>query len=549
MDSGIYTFTKSTSGRHWRHWHWHKLLLGIAVLGVSACDSLANSAPLEETGDRPNRPNELVWARPHDVDVLHPHRTTDIFSWQIMDQLYDTLLAFDEDGTIVPNLAKEWQISEDGLTVNFLLHDDIQCHDGTAFDAEDVRYTVEHALRTEKPSETVTNWGGITQFTVVNAHQVQFQFSEPFAPFIPFMADPFASMLCDSTEVAEADDELQVAVGTGPWTVERWTPGKELVLEPNPTYVNRGRPVENPGAPYLDRLIIETVPEAFSRVSNLRWNDADLITDPPIDEMESLRQNRDIALHLADNTGQSIFFQFTAKRPPFNDLRARQAIAYALHPEEAILETFDGLAKREHCPVADGVVGNDPDWCAETGYSYDPERAIALLAELGYGPDNPLEVNLISWSGDRREKVLSIFQQQLAEVGVKATLNLMDISTLNARVQLDNAKETGPGTIDLMGWSWYDADILHALWHSPGAYGGYQSPELDALLRATQATADPDVRLQRIQAVQAYLLEQAVVIPIYTPGWLWIYASKAELEGLKIGPFNRPLFNDVRWNQ
>jgi peptide/nickel transport system substrate-binding protein len=540
MEPCVYTPSKCPS---LPNWNW-RLLLSLAALGLSACDSLAQSAPMAEGGDRPN---QVVWARPYDIDVLHPHRTTSLFSWQIMDQLYDTLLAFDAEGNIVPNLAHDWQISVDGRTVRFSLHDNIQCHDGTPFDANDVKYTFEQALDPDRPSYTVTNWGAITQVDVLNPHQVDVHFAEPFAPFIPFMADPFASMLCDSTTPAEPDDELQVAVGTGPWMVERWTPDTELVLEPNPTYINRGRPVDNPGSPHLDRLIIETVPDAFSRVSNLRWNDADLITDPLIADVEGLRQNRDIELHLAENTGQSIFFQFSTTRPPFNDIRARQAIAHAIHPEQAILETFDGLAKREHCPVADGVVGNDADWCAQQGYSYDPDRAVELLAELGYGPNKPLEVNLITWSGDRREDILRIFQQQLAEVAINATLDFMDISTLNARVQLDNSKPSGPGTIDLMGWSWYDADILHALWHSPGAYGGYQSSELDRLLQDTRQTVDPELRVEKIRVVQTYLLEKAIVVPIYTPGWVWVYASKAELEGFKIGPFNRPQFNDVHW--
>ncbi|MEM9448610.1 MAG: ABC transporter substrate-binding protein [Cyanobacteria bacterium P01_E01_bin.6] len=525
---------------------WRRLLLSMAALGTTACSSLAQSAPVTDESDRPN---QMTWARPYDIDVLHPHRTTNIFSWQIMDQLYDTLLAFDAEGNVGPNLAQEWQISDDGLTVSFFLHDGIQCHDGTAFNADDVRYTVEQALQADRPSYTATSWGAITQVAVIDPLHVEFQFAEPFSPFIPFMADPFASMLCDSTVPPESDDELQVAVGTGPWMVERWTPEKELVLEPNQTYVNRGRPVENPGAPYLDRLIIETVPEAFSRVSNLRWNDADLITDPPIDDIDAIRQNRDISLHLADNTGQSIFFQFTATRAPFNDIRARQAIAHAIDPEAAIATTLGDLVTREHCPVADGVVGNDPEWCARVGYDHDPERAIALLSELGYGPENPLEINLITWVGDHREEILTIFQQQLSDVGIQASVDFMDISTLNARVQLENEKQTGPSTIDLMGWAWHDADILHALWHSPGAYRGYQSPELDALLKETRQTVDPALRLQKIQAVQAYLLDNAVVIPVYTPGWLWVYASKSDLEGFQVGAFNRPLFNDVRWKQ
>lgn len=527
---------------------------------TTACASVAQSPLDSGLGDTRDtmaiqRPNRVIWARPGDIDVLHPHRTTNIFSWQVMDQLYDTLLTFDADGTLMPNLAREWQVSDDGRTITFQLYEGIQCHDGTVFNAEDVKYTVDKALggsmgdtqASQRPSYTRTNWGNITQVTIIDPLQIQIQFEAPFAPFLPFMADPFASMICDSTPEPEPDDELQVAVGTGPWLVDRWTPEQELVLVPNRDYVNRGRPVDNPGAPYLDELVIQAVPEAFSRWSNLRWNDADLITDPPIDDIHAIQDNRDITLHLAENTGQSIFFQFTTTRPPFDDRRARMAIAHALNPEAAIAQTFGNLVKREPCPVAAGVVGHDLEWCDRFRPQYDPEKARAFLAEMGYGPENPLNINLITWSGDYREEMLTVFQNQLAAVGIQATLDFMDISTLNARVQLENEKQSGTSTVDLMGWAWYDADILHALWHSPGAYGGYHSPDLDALLQKTRTTVDPDERLDHIRAVQAYLLENAVMIPVYSPGWLWMYASQADLEGLKLGAFNRPLFNDVRW--
>ncbi|MGF1499044.1 MAG: hypothetical protein ACFB8W_19795 [Elainellaceae cyanobacterium] len=99
---------------------------------------------------------------------------------------------------------------------------------------------------------------------------------------------------------------------------------------------------------------------------------------------------------------------------------------------------------------------------------------------------------------------------------------------------------TYPGTIRI------SARYGRKSWHSPGAYGGYQSAELDARLTATRTTTDTQARLQAVQAVQAYLLENAVVVPVYTPGWLWVYASSANLDGLTIAPFNRPQFNDVQ---
>ena len=117
---------------------------------------------------------------------------------------------------------------------------------------------------------------------------------------------------------------------------------------------------------------------------------------------------------------------------------------------------------------------------------------------------------------------------------------------MNARVKEQNETvDDTPGTFDMMTWSWYDPDILYALWHSPGAYSGYNTPELDAMLEETRTTIEPEARLEKVQAVIQHLMENAVHIGLYTPGWEWVFAVRPEVEGLKIGPFLHPMFNDV----
>jgi peptide/nickel transport system substrate-binding protein len=252
-------------------------------------------------------------------------------------------------------------------------------------------------------------------------------------------------------------------------------------------------------------------------------------------------------LHVAENTGQNFFFEFTISRPPFDDIRARQAVAYAVDVDAAIQTAFgDDLVQREQCPISRGVFANDQSFCAQHGYEHDPDRARELLAEMGYGPDQPMEVILMTSTGDNRERMVQIFQSQLAQVGIDARLETMDIGTLNARVKQENERTTGTSTFDMMDWAWFDPDILHQLWHSPGAYSGYQSDELDSLLETTRTTIDPDDRQEAVEEAMEYLLTNAVHIPLYTPGSLWVYATRQEVQGYKIGPFNRPVFNDVR---
>ncbi|TVR44258.1 MAG: ABC transporter substrate-binding protein, partial [Rhodobacteraceae bacterium] len=98
----------------------------------------------------------------------------------------------------------------------------------------------------------------------------------------------------------------------------------------------------------------------------------------------------------------------------------------------------------------------------------------------------------------------------------------------------------------MMTWGWYDPDILFALWHGGGAYAGYQSDELDAMLELTRELTDEAARLEAVQDVIRYLMTNAIHVGLYTPGWEWIFALRPEVEGFKVGAFLHPMFQDVR---
>ena len=492
----------------------------------------------------PAMAGDIVWARDGDIDSLDPHRATSTLSRQVWYQIYDSLLEFDDSGKPVPNLAKAWTISEDGREVVFALNDGIKCHDGTPFDADDVVWTAKRALFGENPSLTKASWGDVTAVEKVDSLSVSFKLASPFGAFIPFMADQFTAMLCDSNG-ENSDFGVSSAIGTGPWKFSSWTKGSEIILERNPDYVNYGRPIDNPGPPLADRLIMRTMPEAQTRVAGLRTGELQVIV-PPIQEVKSLQADSSVEVHVAKGTGQNMFLQFAVHRPPFNDARARRAISHAIDKDLAIKIVYGDLVERQYCPISRGVFGNDPEFCKQYDQDHDPEKAKQLLAELGYGPDKPMEMTLATWTGDSRERMLQMIQNQLAKVNVKANIEVMDIGTLNARDKQENNKAEGPGYVDLMGWTWFDPDLLYLLWHSPGAYDGFHTPELDKILEESRTTIDPAKREAVVQKAFKILLEDAGQVPIYTPGWLWLYAVSADNPGFKVGPFNRALFNAMK---
>lgn len=483
---------------------------------------------------------DIVWARDGDIDSLDPHRATSTLSRQVWYQVYDSLLEFNDAGEPVPNLARSWEVAPDGKKVTFVLNEGITCHDGSEFNADDVLWTANRALAEDNPSLTKASWGPIASVKKTDEKTIVFNFSEPFGAFVPFMADQFTSMMCDSN-AEKADFGVSSAIGTGPWKLASWTKGSEIVLDKNADYVNHGRPVDNSGPPFADRLVIRTMPEAQTRVAGLRTGELSVIA-PPVQEIKSLQADESVEVHVAAGTGQNMFLQFAVNRPPFNDARARRAVSHAIDKDVAIKVVYGDLVERQYCPISRGVFGNDPEYCKQYDQDYDLEKAKELLAELGYGPDRPMEVIIATWTGDSRERMLQVIQNQLSQAGIKASIEVMDIGTLNARDTQENKKADGPGYMDLMGWTWFDPDLLYLLWHSPGAYEGFHTPELDALLEKMRTTVEPDARREVVHQAFKILLEEAGQVPIYTPGWSWLYAVSAKSPGFKIGPFNRAQF-------
>ena len=505
----------------------------------AAAAALAISAALAA----PAHSADIVWARYGDIDSLDPHRATSTLSLQVWSLIYDTLLATDADGNPVPHVAKSWTSNEAGTEYTFTLEDGVKCHDGTPLDASDVKYTIDAAFDEATPSVTKGSWGPITGAEVIDPLTIKLTLETPFVALIPFLADSFSSIICDTNGDGFG---TTTAIGSGPWKLVSWTKGDRIVLEKNPDYTNFGKLADNPGAPYEDGLIISVVPEPQARFAALMTGEVH-VAEPPFDDVPSILDSGDLDIVVAENTGQNVFWEFAVHRPPFNDRRARLAVAHATDAASAINLIYGDLSIPENCPVSRGVFGNDQDFCAQYRPAYDPEKSKALLAELGYGVDNPLETALLVWTGGNRQKLAEVFQAQLAEVGIDASIEIMDIGSLNARVRQENETTEGDtGSMDMMTWSWYDPDILHALWHTPGAYRGYTSPELDAILAETRVLTDPEARKAKVQEAFKYLLENAIHVPLYTPGWEWVFAVRPEVEGFKVAPFVYPIFSDVK---
>lgn len=485
----------------------------------------------------------LTYARDGDADSLDPQKTTTTLSWQVQGQIFESLVAFDAEGNIVPNLAQSWEVSDDGLEYTFVLQEGVTFHDGTPVNAEAVKFTFDRFIAEETSNPSKASIGPLTGTEVVDDLTVKLVFASPFAPLLSFLTDPFAGIISPTAVEAAGDDFGNQPVGSGPFKFVEWVKGDRIVLERFDDYKAFHPMYLHEGPAYLDQVIYRTMPEEQARLAALETGEVNM-AEPPLEEVVRLQGDSNYTVNIAPNTGQLVFFEFAVHRAPFDNPLVRRAVGFGVDTAALVSIGLNDLVQTTQCTVGPGILGGDSATCGTAGFSYDPDQAKALLAEAGYG-DAPLPVTLATWTGGNREDVAQLIQNQLNQVGFEVSLETMDIGSLNARVKAENGIAEGNGFFDMMGWAWFDPDILYALFHSPGWVDGFSSPELDAMLEEQREITDRDERLAKIDEIQQYILEQGAMVPLFSPGWNWILASPTSVQGFQFAPFNRALLYDV----
>ena len=508
--------------------HFRRAVLASTVIAGFAGPALAD-------------PGDIVFARSQDADSLDVARVSSTISFQAMSQIYDNLLNLDDKGRVVGGLAASYTASPDAMTFTFKMRPGIKCQDGTVFDAKAAKWNIDRAVDPKTGSSNASSYGSVAG-TEVEGDTLTVTLSKPYSPLPTFLASAQALMMCPAT--IQGNDVKPV--GTGPWKFVEWVRNDRLVLARNPDHVNVNPLVTNPGAPYAQRLIFRVIPEAPSRMAALKTGEV-TFAEPSLQDAADLAKDKGYAVYTgAGRTGQLAYIGFTAKIPPLDDVRVRRAVGYAVDRDAMVDIGFNGLVEASPCPVAPGLLGYDPKKCAEWATSYDPEKAKALLKEVGYGPDHPLDLILSVSPLQGWDESDVVMQQQLAAVGINVKIEQRQFATWVDYMSGKNRDTKGTPAIWTMGMSGPDPDYLVFLFQPPGYAGqGIDDPALQKML-VEQRALSGDARAQKILDIQKFLLTQAYEVPLFTPGWFWLAASRSNVTGFKQGYNVMPLFSDVK---
>lgn len=429
--------------------------------------------------------------------------------------IYSSLIQYRlTDGVIelVGDLAESWEANEDLTEFTFKLAPGFTWHDGTPVTSADVVFTIESILNPDVNAPNRGNLSSIESVSAPDDQTVVFSLSIPFAD-LPIMLGYNLGIvpkhLLEGQDLNEPVDFLQSPVGSGPFKFKELSAGNFLEVEANPDYVT--------GPPLLDGIVFKVIPDGNARVTQVRSGEIDFtIVEPP--QVDSLSDASNLTVREVPQV-QYYFLAVNHTSPVMQDPLVRRAISMALDKPAIIENILQGFGQEATGPI-NPLLG-DVYTSEVTTYPYDPEGAAALLDEAGWTLDGDVRVNdagetlSVVLNGPQGypvlEQILIYTQQELQNLGFEVDLQIDEWT-----VHLDKYRNQQYDLL-LQWWITPPTPDLYNHYHtdSPSNWWKYSNPEVDELILAGRAAADPAERVDIYHQLQGILADDLPVIFLY----------------------------------
>ena len=428
--------------------------------------------------------------------------------------MFDGLVQWNDKMEAVPALATSWEPSQDGKTWTFKLRQGVKFHDGTPFNAQAVKTTVEHLLDKDTASPRRASYTLIKSIELVDDGTVRFV-TDPPTPDFPFlMADNAVKIVSPTALQKFGKDFGRNPVGTGPYKFEEWIANDRMSAVANPDYWGP--------KPRVRRYVYRPIPEASGRVVALKTGEADVVNNLPAADYENLQQDPNLTAHATPGL-TIVDIEPRMSKPPFNDVRVRTAINMAIDKNAIITSIMKGLARPLNTPSIPGLWGTadfDP-------IPFDPARAKQLITEAGF-PDG-IDVTLYyipgRWAGD--DAVLQAVQGYWANIGIRTKINKITQAELGPIQQ--QHPDTLPGVaFFLIKTSQFVDYHLYRMYHTDATmrtvtsqHYHYSNPEVDKLIDQERTTFDPAKRLPILKQAQELIWKDQPLVFLFHQVNIW----------------------------
>ena len=476
-------------------------LLPILLLLGAACQPREPSPVLAISG----RGGEFRVLLPSEPRGLDPNVTNNEIAQLLAPNLYSTLVTLDTDGRLLPDLAASWEAADGGRTYTFHLRGGVRWHDGEPFGAKDVRFTLERLKRLPSMSHEAVR--RIVRIDTPDDRTVVLRLEEPWAPFLTTLAWGGTYIL--PRHLADARGRLSALdsrpVGTGPFRFREWVRGERIALEANPRFHRAG--------PFLDRVVYRFVPDNVRAAEMLRRGDTDYLqirVSP--DMVPGLQKSAGIRV-VTSPTYSRLYCAFNLRRPPFGDIRVREAINRAIDRGEMVRKANFGYG-------VPGLGFYTPaiSW-AYHGEAHVPPfdlaRARELLDEAGLTPDGQgvrARMEMLVAPISPITETSALLRTQLRDIGLEVRLTEVPFTEWLDRV----VHQQDFDLTLLSGSHGPDPENLSFRFgsRSPVRAFGYASPELDAALAEGARTLDLTQRARAYHRAQEILARDLPIAPL-----------------------------------
>lgn len=480
-------------------------------------------------GQTPKRGGTVVVGYQRDVLNIDPHQWTANVTRKVMLNVYEGLIWKNTKFQVEPRLAESWEISPDNLTVTFHLRRGVKFHNGREMVADDVKYSIERVMDPKTGSQVLPDMECVKEVKVLDKYTVKVIFKRPSARAVELFDGDWCAIV-PREEVEKHGDLNQFACGTGPFRLKERVSMQKVVLERNEDYYEKG-------LPYLDQVIFKIIPEEFSIIADLKAGNTDLTFVCPTEMQGDLKKTPGIIYEETPSSSVS-FMAMNTRVAPFNDVRVRQAVAYAVDVKQAVDAAFQGLAEPATSLVPKvGPIKIQASW----PYKRDVKKAKALLAAAGY--PNGVEFTLNALGTAQTTRIMAeVLQGQLAEAGIKMNIVYTEPGIYEEKVvRKHDFQAATDGTSE-----YPDPDVkLYIRLHSGSQtnISGYSNRKVDELLELGRSTLDPEKRRAIYQECIDLVNSEVPILPLAATKFYVFYRDR--LKGFVIDPVTMLYFKTV----
>lgn len=495
------------------------------VAGLGACDQRQD---YPERAFDEGQERQLRFGNGSEPKTLDPNLSTLVPDGRVIAALFQGLVDMDPAGNFIPGQAESWTISDDGLIYTFTIRQGLQWSDGTPITAHDFVYALRRVTDPTLAAEFASFYYPILNAAAVNRgelpaealgvealgdHLLQVTLEQPKPSLIELFSHissfPVPRHVIERVGQREWLKPEHI-VSNGAYVLKSWVVGDRIEVEKNPLF-HEAETVE------IDRVFYYPTENTEAAFNRFRAGGLDVDSNFPLSRVDWLRQNMPQAMRVEPQWGV-YFYSINITRPPFDDVRVRRALAMAIDRElitRTILRDIGFLPAYSFVPpLLPSYQAPEAQPWQSISHQGRVELARSLLAELGYGPDNPLTFDLSYNTSDEHRQIAVAVAKMWEAIGVKATLSNTEFS-----VHDENMK-TGLYDVARRGWvSTFDSpeyflNILHTN-AIPLNAARYSSPQFDRLLDDALRLPRVADRVALMRQAEKLMLADMPIIPIY----------------------------------